>query len=634
MPEEEVAISEADAELLRDIEALLVAEEKDKIGTLYAGTAAEGHEGGPYPWQVRFHTVGADSHLRCIMAGNRCVAPDQRIDTTLGTIRADEVRPGHQLASFNFRNQSVGYGTVTACIIKPKEPIYRVQLSNSNWLKAAGNHRVFAGDPRLGEGGEWVFVQDLCRGSKLLSARGGSPIEVVGISCLSPQYLYDFTVEPYHNYIAAGVVNHNSGKTRTGSAEVAIHLTGRYPDWWTGRRFDRPIECWVGSETNEASRDIVQKALLGPPDSPGTGMIPAEAFDPKDIQWRQAGIPDVADMVKVRHASGGISYCQFKTYEQGRKRWQGTAKDLIWLDEEPPVDIFTEAITRTLDKNGTTILTFTPLMGMGEVVLKVLSGGDGIYLVNASWDDCPHLDEQAKARLLETYPEHERATRKSGQPMLGVGAVYPVQDDEISCDPFAIPNYFRRICGIDFGINHPAAAAWIAHDADTDVIYVYDCYRKANESAPYHAAAIRRRGPWIPVAWPHDGMNRDKGSGIELAEQYRSAGVDILPFSARYDDEKGGGQPTEPVVNDILERMRTGRFKVFRSLNEWFEEKRMYHRNDRGVIVRERDDLMAATNYAVMMVRHAMSESNHLSMKRFAGQTMEPYDALSNFLRR
>jgi phage terminase large subunit-like protein len=495
MSEAEVT-TEVEEELLRELEALLEAESRDQIGSMYAGTAESGHDGGPYIWQERFHAAGADNYLRCIMAGNR------------------------------------------------------------------------------------------------------------------------------------------SGKTRTGAAEVGVHLTGRYPDWWRGKRFDRAIECWVGSETNEASRDIVQKALLGPVGQIGTGWIPADAVDVKGVQYRQAGIPDVADLVRVRHVSGGWSECQFKTYEQGRRRWQGTAKDLIWLDEEPPADIFSEAITRTLDKQGSTILTFTPLMGMGEVVIKVLGGGDGIYLVNASWDDCPHLDVKAQEQLLAAYPEYERATRKSGQPMLGVGAVYPVQDEEIICDPLEIPNYWRRICGIDFGINHPAAAVWIAHDADTDTIYVYDAYKQANEAVPYHAAAIRRRGDWIPVAWPHDGMNRDKGSGVQLAEQYRESGVDILPFSARYDDEKGGGQPNEPVVNDILERMRTGRFKVFRTLNEWFEEKRMYHRNDRGVIVRERDDIMAATNYAVMMVRHAISQSSHQSMKRFAGVEQEPYDALGNFLRR
>lgn len=159
------------------------------------------------------------------------------------------------------------------------------------------------------------------------------------------------------------------GKTFSGSFEMAIHLTGRYPDWWDGRRFDRPINAWAGSDTGETTRDTVQTNLIGTAsnrDEWGTAAIPADAII--DCKMRQ-GVADAIDTVLVQHVSGGVSTLGFKSYDQKRQKWQGTKKDLIWLDEEPPLDIYTEALTRTnAVDDGMIYLTFTPLLGMSEVV--------------------------------------------------------------------------------------------------------------------------------------------------------------------------------------------------------------------------------------------------------------------------
>ena len=180
------------------------------------------------------------------------------------------------------------------------------------------------------------------------------------------------------------------GKTRSAGAEMAIHLTGMYPPWWDGLRFDHPIQAWCGSVTNEASKDIIQPALLGTknanrndPDF-GTGWIPGAKII--DISTRQAGISDVVDTILVRHVSGGQSELTLKTYEQGRAKWQGTQRHVIWLDEEPPMDVYTEALTRTIAAKGRPYMTFTPLLGPSEVVLHFLNAkpGAGIYVKNAS----------------------------------------------------------------------------------------------------------------------------------------------------------------------------------------------------------------------------------------------------------
>ncbi len=162
------------------------------------------------------------------------------------------------------------------------------------------------------------------------------------------------------------------GKTYCGAAEAAIHLTGQYPDWWTGRRFNKPVRAWAGSKTGEVTRDGVQRLLIGEPKDEsrwGTGAIPGDSI----TDWsRRQGIPDALDSVLVKHVSGDISTLGFKSYDQGREKWQAETLDFVWCDEEPPLDIYAEAFTRTNAVDGMIYITFTPLLGMSDVVSMFL----------------------------------------------------------------------------------------------------------------------------------------------------------------------------------------------------------------------------------------------------------------------
>ena len=155
------------------------------------------------------------------------------------------------------------------------------------------------------------------------------------------------------------------GKSESGAFEVTCHLTGLYPDWWKGKRFRKPTVWWAAGSTNTTVRDIVQAKLLGRIGEMGTGMIPGHLIvhtNPK------AGVPNAVDTVYVRHVSGRNSILQFKSYDQKRRGFEGTERDGIWLDEEPPLDIYTECLTRTMTTNGLVMITFTPLAGISEVV--------------------------------------------------------------------------------------------------------------------------------------------------------------------------------------------------------------------------------------------------------------------------
>ena len=393
-------------------------------------------------------------------------------------------------------------------------------------------------------------------------------------------------------------------------------MTGLYPEWWTGRRFNKPVLIWTGSPTNETSRDIVQKALIGGTgEDLGTGYIPGSLFIGKPAM-RQAGVSNVVDQFRVRHVSGGISQCILKTYEQGWRKWQGTEPDVIWLDEEPDMSsdqkpIFTEALTRLLTSHGIMMVTFTPLLGQTDLVIHFENGGEGIWLGSATWDDAPHLNERLKNELMQSYPDWQRDARTKGIPMMGEGRIFTENEEDVVVTPFQIPAHWARIAGVDFGLDHPAAGAWTAWDRDTDTIYLYDCYKKTNKQPIFHCEALKRRGN-LPTAWPHDGLQRDKHStkaGVTMAQKYREHGANMLGKSARYKNDIGGAQPQWPVIEDIIEREKTGRFKVFSNCSEYLSERRTYHTKD-GTIVARNDDVLKATFYAVMMKRYAVSQTS------------------------
>lgn len=395
------------------------------------------------------------------------------------------------------------------------------------------------------------------------------------------------------------------GKTLAGAAEAAMHLTGSYPDWWTGHRFSGPIVMLAGSESYELTRDGVQRLLVGPPDQEenwGTGYIPAAHIVGTA---RRAGVPNGLESVSVRHVSGGTSTCQFKAYEQGRAKWQATTVDYVWFDEEPPDDVYFEGITRTNATRGLIAVTFTPLMGMSSVVARYLmEQSPDRSVTTMTIDDAEHYTPEDRARIIASYPLHEREARTKGIPSLGSGRIFPIAEEDIVIDPVPIPKHWVQIGGMDFGWDHPFAAARLAWDRDTDTIYVTACYRQRESTPVIHAAALRPWADWLPWAWPHDGLQHDKGSGDQLAAQYRAQMLKLLPERATFDDGTNG---VEAGLSDMLTRMQTGRWKVFRTCGEWIEEFRLYHRKD-GKIVKERDDVLSASRYALMMKRFATTK--------------------------
>lgn len=219
-------------------------------------------------------------------------------------------------------------------------------------------------------------------------------------------------------------------------------------------------------------------------------------------------------------------------------------------------------------------------------------------------DDAEHYTEEQRQAIIASYPLHEREARVKGLPSMGSGRVFPIAEDQILCDPFSVPGHWPQIVGIDFGWDHPTAAALLAWDRDADCIYLTAEYAQREATPIIHASAIKSWGTWLPVSWPHDGLQHDKQSGETLAKSYKDQGLSMLHERATFED---GGHGVEAGIMDMLDRMQTGRWKVFRNCGKWLGEFRLYHRED-GKIIPIRDDVISASRYALMMKRHARTK--------------------------
>lgn len=397
------------------------------------------------------------------------------------------------------------------------------------------------------------------------------------------------------------------GKTYSAGFEIAFHTTGIYPAWWEGRCFEKATRGWVGSVNAGMARDGAQRVLLGAIGRWGSGCIPKDRI--LDVK-RARGVPDAVESVLVNHISGIPSHLVFKSYEEGREAWQAEDLDWVWCDEEPPLEIYSEGLTRTNNSGGFMMMTFTPLLGMSDVVMRFMNEHhEDRAMVNMTIDDALHYTDEQRRKIIESYLPHERDARAMGTPMLGSGRIFPVSEELILEEPMPeIPLHWKQIIGLDFGWDHPTAAARLAYEPENDCIHVVSAYRQKEATPIIHAAAIRPWGEWIPVAWPKDGLEHDKGSGDQIADIYRKQGLKMVHEHAQFADDRGNG--VEAGITEMLQRMQTGRFKVARTLQPWLEEFRMFHRKD-GKVVKLHDDLMAATRYAVMMLRYAVPREHH-----------------------
>ena len=383
------------------------------------------------------------------------------------------------------------------------------------------------------------------------------------------------------------------GGNRTGKSEgvlcyeIALHMTGLYPDWWEGKRFNRPVKVWLGGDTSTTVRDIIQQKLIGDLGSTGTGLIRGDLIVDTT---NKRGVPDAVEIVKVKYVSGGVSVCALKSYDQGREAWQGTEQDIVGMDEEPPPDVYSEAVIRTMTTGGIVLSTYTPMKGMTEVTESFLSVDkpSSKWYCTATWDDVGHLDEQTKKELWDSIPIHERESRAKGIPTIGVGKIYPVDLETLLIDPFELPKHWVKGYALDVGWNK-TAALWGALDRDSDTLYLYSEHYMGQAEPAVHASAIKGRGKMTGFIDPAS-RGRSQHDGQQLLQMYRDEGLTLLPAD----------NAVEAGIFTVYQRMTSGRLKIFKTLVNLQKELAVYHRDEHGKVVKKNDHLTDTLRYLSM----------------------------------
>lgn len=402
------------------------------------------------------------------------------------------------------------------------------------------------------------------------------------------------------------------GKTYCGCCETAMHATGIYTENWKGHVFTEPVTIWIASETFTVTRDVLQKMLVGSSLDANSKALIHKSLILKTTML--PGVPGAIASAEIQHASGGISKLFFKSYNQGREKFQGARVNFIHLDEEPPIDIYTECLMRLVDVDGKgsgkLILTMTPLKGYTELMAyfferqsKNLDNGDeeiiqnypeiiynDKYFIQATWDDNPFLTEATKAQLRATLKPYELEAREKGIPSFGSGKVYQIEEKEFTINPLEIPSHWGCMYGMDVGFFAPTAVVFLSHDRDHDIIYVYKEYSNAGSTANVHAGSLMMMGcEWMQgicdPAVDH-GTQRD---GISLLDDYNKQGMMLIK----------GSYKKEKAVDNLLDRIRTGRFKVFNNCVKFLDEWRKYSRDDKGKIKKGNDHLMNALEFVI-----------------------------------
>lgn len=431
-----------------------------------------------------------------------------------------------------------------------------------------------------------------------------------------------------HTYIISNyVVTHN---TICGTYALACHLTGLYPDWWPGRKFDKPINAWAIGQDARATRDTLQKELIGGIGQWGTGMIPANCLG-KFLALH--GTPSAIDTVMVKHVSGGWSQLGFKNCQQDIKSFMGTARDVILGDEEIPLDIYNECNIRTATTNGLILLTFTPLEGLTPLVVNFCKRADYLVgakpivavdqdiegigedgeqtvghatskaVIQAGWDDVPWLDEATKIRLLDDTPLHLRDARSKGLPAMGSGNVYSVPVEQILEEPFAIPESWPRMYGLDVGWNR-TAAVWGALDPATDIVHIYDQHYRGQEEPFVHAFNIKARGDWIHGVIDPAARGRGQADGKRLWNDYKDLG--LILFEAKNEVESG--------ILNVQQRLQTGRLRIFKTCVDVQKEYMLYRRDKHGRVIKENDHALDALRYIINNLERMISKAEISNM--------------------
>ena len=430
------------------------------------------------------------------------------------------------------------------------------------------------------------------------------------------------------NRVVGLIAANQVGKSETAMSIVACLSTGIIPDWWQGRKYDRPVKIMVAGVDSNHSKNVLMDKLIGTnnwrmKNERGSGQIP------RDFIIEESAVTvrgDDLSSIKIKHVSGQMSEIIFRSYSQGREAAQGFQADIIVIDEQPNDDFWSEALVRTAATGGFVVCSFTPLKGLTGLVeqlmqLQPVSGApsdafgpkyrqDSSWaMVRASWDDITHISEVDKEQLRKGFAAYEADARMFGMPIAGHGRIFPHQRETILYDPreTIVPERFEHLIGIDIGHGQgrdPSAAVLVAWDTTEDIVYVREANLESTDTTNQLSKLIMRTEHRCPVAWPSDAGRQSMNADASVAEQLRNLDVDLLgkPFVNPKGADGKRNNFKAPGIQEINQRFSEGRLKISISCDDLLKEIENYSYTESGKIQDGKDHCIDAMRYAVMSI--------------------------------
>ena len=418
------------------------------------------------------------------------------------------------------------------------------------------------------------------------------------------------------------------GKTVSTCYETAMHLTGLYPDWWTGKRFDKAITAMVAGEGWSQVALVLQNELLGTndvkiKDAIGTGAIPRSCVVPDTM--RSDGANCIG--VEIRHSSGSNSYLLFANYTQEVRQMQGFKLNLAVFDEQPPDDFFSEIVTRTATTQGQVLCSFTPLKGLNGLVSKFWNHEEGYEHIRVSWDDVPEYDPwgepfllmETRRQLERDYLPHERDARRNGVPVMGKGAVFQLRNwPTYKTGDYDLRNTtgIRRIIALDLGLVNDKTVVSLMYwhpDEQEAWLHTQIIVKGVEEANPmnYINHLMRPEVFGTPIVLPADASSQGRytmssQSIRELFEEYE-LNVIAEPIMNPPDEQGRRTNHKSYGVNVMRQMLEIGTLHVNENCVEFLREAQNYFVDEKGRFS-DPDDCIDSARYALLGCLNGLAE--------------------------
>lgn len=449
---------------------------------------------------------------------------------------------------------------------------YRPSLSAVAWNESVQRSKLGSFPERSTDGFYQPDTQ-LCS----TTASDTSYLAITSIVYKRRDVKWDFTVPEYHNYECGGVFHHNSGKTTAAVIKSIYHATGRYPDWWTGRKYDRPTIGRIFAKDFQKGAQVVIKKLHQ--------WMPRDAF----YTHPRKGTMGIETMWQINHApSGGVSYFDIMTYEQDPSSAEGWDGDWVMFDEPPPRDLYIAAVRGLVDNDGLCWFSLTPLKEPwlfdeiycsknANVFSVVCDLRHNLERMNPLSGEMVGLKEESIRKFEQKLTEEERETRIHGKFRYLAGRIWKDWDRDVHTFDrmkewpmdrkkgilFAgqPPAHWPRAMFLDPHDRRPQALLWVACD-DTGDYWVYREAWMVEALLPDVAVLCKRvemenrERIRVRILDPNFGPKRYGNTGQTVRDEIEKAAKDIQ-YPMRFvfgDDRKEAGRKA---VAELLRFDRT-----------------------------------------------------------------------------